>query len=44
MWAVILAVTIIGSILIFPLFLLTFPVLAFASHALYRELFPELSV
>ncbi|MBK8400883.1 MAG: hypothetical protein IPL29_07430 [Propionivibrio sp.] len=44
LWAVILAVTIIGSILIFPLFLLTFPVLAFASHALYRELFPELSV
>ncbi|MBK8895048.1 MAG: DUF2189 domain-containing protein [Propionivibrio sp.] len=27
-----------------PTFLLTFPVLAFASHALYRELFPELSV
>lgn len=44
LWAIILAVTIIGSILIFPLFLLTFPVLAFASHALYRELFPELSV
>ncbi len=40
-WALILSVTIIGSILIFPLFLLTFPVLAFASHALYRELFPE---
>lgn len=44
LWAVILAVTIIGSILIFPLFLLAFPVLAFASHALYRELFPELPV
>lgn len=43
-WAMILAVSIIGSILILPLFLLTFPVLAFASHALYRELFPELSV
>jgi uncharacterized membrane protein len=40
-WALILSVTIISSILIFPLFLLTFPVLAFASHALYRELFPE---
>ncbi|WP_301100996.1 DUF2189 domain-containing protein [Propionivibrio sp.] len=41
LWALILAVSIIGSILIFPLFLLTFPVLAFASHSLYRELFPE---
>jgi uncharacterized membrane protein len=41
LWATILAVTIIASIVIFPLFLLTFPVLAFASHALYRELFPE---
>jgi uncharacterized membrane protein len=40
-WALILSVTIISSIVIFPLFLLTFPVLAFASHALYRELFPE---
>jgi uncharacterized membrane protein len=40
----ILAVTIIASILIFPLFLLTFPVLAFASHTLYRELFPGYSV
>lgn len=41
LWATILSVSIIGSILVFPLFLLTFPVLAFASHALYRELFPE---
>jgi uncharacterized membrane protein len=41
LWALILSVTIIVSILIFPLFLMTFPVLAFASHALYRELFPE---
>jgi uncharacterized membrane protein len=41
LWALILSVSIIGSILIFPLFLLTFPVLAFASHALYRELFSE---
>ncbi len=39
-WALILALTIIVSILIFPLFLLTFPVLAFASHSLYREVFP----
>ncbi len=41
LWAIILSVTIIGSIFIFPVFLLTFPVLAFASHALYQELFPE---
>lgn len=41
LWALTLAVTIIFSIIIFPLFLLSFPVLAFASHALYRELFPE---
>lgn len=40
-WATILAVSIIGSILVIPLFLVTFPVLAFASHALYRELFPD---
>lgn len=41
LWAVVLAATIIGSILILPLFLVTFPVLAYASHALYQELFPE---
>ena len=41
LWALLLSVTIIVSIVIFPLFLMTFPVLAFASHALYRELFPE---
>jgi uncharacterized membrane protein len=40
-WALILSISIIASILIFPLFLLSFPVFAFASHALYRELFPE---
>ena len=40
-WALVLSGVIIGSILVFPLFLLTFPVLAFASHALYRECFPE---
>ena len=39
-WALVLGVSIVCSILLFPLFLLTFPVLAFASHALYRELFP----
>ena len=39
LWAALLSVTIIVSILFFPLFLLTFPVMAFASHALYRELF-----
>jgi uncharacterized membrane protein len=41
LWALILAITIIFSSSIFSLFLLSFPVLAFASHALYRELFPE---
>jgi uncharacterized membrane protein len=41
LWAVILSVSIVASILIFPLFLMAFPVLAYASHALYRELFPE---
>ena len=40
-WALVLSISIIASILIFPLFLLSFPVFAFASHALYRELFPE---
>ena len=40
-WTVLLSFCIIGSIVIFPLILLTFPVLAFASHSLYRELFPE---
>lgn len=40
-WALILVLAIVGSILIFPLILLIFPVLAFASHALYRELFPH---
>lgn len=41
LWALILAFSIVASIVIFPLILLTFPVMAFASHALYRELFPE---
>jgi uncharacterized membrane protein len=40
-WALILSLGIIVSIIVFPLFLITFPVLAFASHALYRELFPD---
>lgn len=41
LWAACLGCAIIGSILLLPLFLVTFPVLAFASHALYRELFPD---
>lgn len=41
LWGLFLTTTLVGSIIIFPLFLLTFPVLAYASHALYRELFPE---
>ena len=41
LWSLLLMVTITVSILIFPLFLVTFPVLAYASHALYREIFPD---
>lgn len=40
-WALILAVGILGSIFILPLFLVIFPVLAYGSQALYREYFPE---
>lgn len=40
-WAIILSAAIIGSILLLPLFLLAFPVLAYASHALYHEVFPQ---
>ena len=40
-WATILTLGIVGSMLVFPLILLVFPVLAFASHVLYRELFAE---
>lgn len=39
-WAFILSGAIISSILLLPLFLLAFPVLAYASHALYHETFP----
>jgi uncharacterized membrane protein len=41
LWAFLLASSMIASILILPLFLITFPVLAFASHSLYREIFPD---
>jgi uncharacterized membrane protein len=41
LWTLWLAFCLIASIVIFPLILLTFPVLAFASHSLYRELFPK---
>ena len=41
LWTLWLAFCLVASIVIFPLILLTFPVLAFASHSLYRELFPE---
>ena len=41
LWSLLLMVAITVSILIFPLFLVTFPVLAYASHALYREIFPD---
>ena len=39
-WTLWLSLCLIASIVIFPLILLSFPVLAFASHSLYRELFP----
>ena len=39
-WTLWLSLCLIASIVVFPLILLTFPVLAFASHSLYRELFP----
>lgn len=40
-WALFLSTLTITSILFLPLFLIVFPVLAFASHALYQELFPQ---
>lgn len=40
-WAIILSAATIVSILLLPLFLLVFPVLAYASHALYHEIFPQ---
>ena len=41
-WAALVSVALVASIFLFPMFLLSFPVLAFAGHALYRELFgPE---
>lgn len=39
-WGILLAGMTIGSILLLPLFVVVFPVLAFASHALYQEVFP----
>ena len=41
LWALLLATSTILSILLLPVFLVTFPVLAFASHTLYREMFPQ---
>ena len=43
-WAILLSASIIGSILLLPLFPIVFPVLAYASHAFYRELFPDTPV
>ena len=39
-WAVLLAVAVMGSILFVPAFPVVFPVLAYASRALYQEVFP----
>jgi uncharacterized membrane protein len=40
LWALLLAGAMMSSILLLPLFLVVFPVLSFASHALYEEIFP----
>ncbi|HET7776409.1 MAG TPA: DUF2189 domain-containing protein [Azospira sp.] len=40
-WGLFLAGCIIASVLLLPLFPLAFPVLAYASHALYREALPD---
>lgn len=41
-WGVVLTAVVAGSILLFmPLFVVTFPVLAYASERAYREIFPE---
>lgn len=39
-WGILLVGAILFSILIFPLFMVVFPVLAYASFALYRNVFP----
>ncbi|MBL8491561.1 MAG: DUF2189 domain-containing protein [Rhodocyclaceae bacterium] len=39
-WALLLSVSVMGAILLLPLFPVVFPVLAFASRALYRRAFP----
>ncbi|SDI39346.1 DUF2189 domain-containing protein [Propionivibrio dicarboxylicus] len=41
LWSAVLTISIVISIVIFPLFLVAFPVLAYASHSLYREVFPS---
>ncbi|MEW6165979.1 MAG: DUF2189 domain-containing protein [Pseudomonadota bacterium] len=40
LWAVLLSALVVGSILLLPLLPLTLPWLAFASRALYRQVFP----
>ena len=44
LWAVLLGSTMIASILLLPLFVVTFPLLAYASDSLYRQVFPRDSV
>jgi uncharacterized membrane protein len=39
-WALVLAVAMIGSILLLPLFIIVLPWLSYASYALYREFYP----
>lgn len=40
-WALLISTLTIGSIFLLPLFLLVFPLLAYASDAMYRQAFPE---
>ena len=40
LWALVLSGAVMASIFLLPLFLVVFPVLAFASHAIYKDLFP----
>lgn len=40
-WGFLLSVIMVSSILLLPLFIITFPVLAFTSYSLYYKVFPE---
>ncbi len=40
LWGVLLTSVIVGSVVLLPLLLVSLPVLAYASYALYRNIFP----